>query len=109
MTLHTTDERRRWTAEGIALAEAVAEQATLTVENLRLMGETQRRATREQLTRQITDKMRHATSVEGIVQTAVDELFDALGASRTFVRLETVPPAQEDRETDLKPQISDFK
>jgi GAF domain-containing protein len=109
MTLHTTDQRYRWTAEGIALTEAVAEQATLTVENLRLMDETQRRAARERLTREITDKMRRATSVEDIVQTAADELFDALGASRTFVRLGTAPPAQEDGEADLKPQSPNLR
>jgi GAF domain-containing protein len=99
MALHTTDHQRRWTAEDIALAETVAEQATLTVENLRLMDETQRRAAREQLTREITDKMRRATSVEDIVQTAVDGLFDALGASHTFVRLGPAPSAQEDEAT----------
>jgi len=105
MALHSTDHQRRWTAEDIALAETVAEQATLAVENLRLMDETQRRAAREQLTREITDKMRRATSVDGIVRTAVDGLFDALGTSRTFVRLGTAPPPREDEETDPKPQI----
>ncbi len=105
VALHATDGQRRWTAEDIALAETVAEQATLTVENLRLMDETQRRAAREQLTREITDRMRRATSVEDIVQTAVDGLFDALEASRTFVRLGPAPPAQEDGEVDRKPEI----
>jgi GAF domain-containing protein len=105
MTLHETDHQRPWEAEEIALAETIAEQTALTVENLRLMDETQRRAARERLTREITDKMRRATSVEGIVQTAVDELFNALGASRTFVRLGTTPPAQDNGGTDAESQI----
>jgi GAF domain-containing protein len=109
MTLHSTDRQQRWTAEDIALAEAIAEQTTLTVENLRLLDETQRRAAREQLTREITDKMRRATRVEDIVQTAVDELFSALGASRTFVRLGTVLSAQDDGEADLELQMANDK
>jgi GAF domain-containing protein len=102
MTLHATDHRRSWTSEDIALAESVAEQATLTVENLRLMDETRRRATREQLTREITDKMRRATSVEDIVQTAADELATVLGVSRTFVRLGTAPSTQDTGPDDQK-------
>jgi GAF domain-containing protein len=104
VALHAAGRQRPWTAEDIALAETVAEQATLTVENLRLMDETQRRAARERLTREITEKMRRATSVEDIVQTAVDGLFDALGASHTFARLETAPPDQGDRAADLESQ-----
>ncbi|MBN1217994.1 MAG: PAS domain S-box protein [Anaerolineae bacterium] len=78
---------RNWTAEEIALVEAVSEQLALTVENLRLFDDTQRRATREQLTRQITDKMRVAPDVDTIIQTGLAELARALGVSRTYVKL----------------------
>jgi GAF domain-containing protein len=69
------------------LAEGVVEQFALAAENIRLLDETQRRAARERLTRDITDKMRRAASISDIVQTAVDELFGALKTSRAFVRL----------------------
>jgi GAF domain-containing protein len=69
----------------------VVEQASLALENARLYQYTQRRAIRERLTREITDKMRRATSVEDIVRTTVDELSRALGASRTFIQLGTAP------------------
>ncbi len=88
------DKARQWTDDEITLVEAVAERMALAAENLRLLDETQRRATRERLTREITDRMRRATNVEGIVQAAVDELFSALGTSRTFVRLGAAPPGQ---------------
>ncbi len=39
--------------------------------------------------------MRRAVTVDRIVQTAVDELYQALGTSRTFVRLGTTPPQTE--------------
>jgi GAF domain-containing protein len=77
--------------DDIVLVESIGEQFALAAENLRLLDETQRRAARERLTRDITDKMRRAASIEGVVQAAVDELFDALGTSRAFVQLGITP------------------
>lgn len=76
-----------WTPEEIALLELLADQLGTALEGARLYQDAQRRAARERLTRDITDKMRRAASIEGVVQAAVDELFDALGTSRAFVRL----------------------
>ncbi|MCP4539652.1 MAG: GAF domain-containing protein [Chloroflexi bacterium] len=84
-----------WTSEEISLLETLVEQLGEAMEGARLYQDTQRRAARERLTREITDKMRRATSVEGIVQVAVDELFDIMKTSRTFVRLETALPVQD--------------
>jgi GAF domain-containing protein/HAMP domain-containing protein len=81
-----------WTPEEIALVETLAEQLGLALDSARLYQDTQRRAAREQLTREITDKMRSVTGVEDIIQTAVDELSRVLGTSRTFVRLGVAPP-----------------
>ncbi len=86
----------RWSVDDVALAEEVGEQFALAAENIRLLDETQRRAARERLTRDITDKMRRAASIEDIVQTAVDELFGALGPSHAFARLGVAPSAQDD-------------
>jgi PAS domain S-box-containing protein len=86
----------RWSSDHIVLAEDVGEQFALAAENLRLLDETQRRAARERLTRGITDRMRRAASIDGIVQTAVDELFEALGTSRTFVQLGVAAPSQDE-------------
>jgi GAF domain-containing protein len=85
--LRRTGGREQWSVDDIALVESIGEQFGLAAENIRLLDETQRRAARERLTRDITDKMRRAASIDDIVQTAVDELFGALGTSRTFVRL----------------------
>jgi GAF domain-containing protein len=100
--LRKPDDAGEWTAEEIALMETVTEQLSVALEGARLYQDAQRRAARERLTREITDKMRRATGVEGIVQTAVDELFSALGASRTFVRLGDGPSAPEDGNADQK-------
>jgi len=92
-------EKQEWSAEDITMAETIAEQLALAAENLRLLDETQRRAARERLAREITDQMRRATNVEKIVQTAVDELFSTLGTSRAFVRLGVAPSPQEERKS----------
>lgn len=85
----------RWTAEEVELLETLAGRLGEALESARLYQDTQRRAARERLTREIVDKMRRATSVEDMVRTAVDELFSTLGTSRAFVRLGTILPAQD--------------
>jgi GAF domain-containing protein/HAMP domain-containing protein len=89
-----------WTPEEIALLETLAEQLGLALDSARLYQDTQRRAAREQLTREITEKMRSVAGVEDIIQTAVDELSRVLGTSRTFVRLGLAPLSQDDRKNE---------
>ncbi len=104
MALHETGRQRTWTAGETALAENVAEQVALTVENLRLMDETRRRAAHERLTSEITDKMRSATDMDALMQTTVQEMIAALGTSSAFVQL-AVPsePAGDGREKGIQP------
>jgi GAF domain-containing protein len=80
---------RAWTAEEIALAEAVAEQLGLALDNQRLLEETQRRAAREEITRQITDRVRAAIDMEEILRVTAQSLSRQLNASEVFVRLGT--------------------
>lgn len=89
MALHETGHQRPWTAEEIALAESVAEQVTLTVENLRLMDETQRRAARERLIGEVTGRVRQTLDMETILKTAATEIGRALGLAALEVRLGT--------------------
>jgi GAF domain-containing protein len=67
----------------------LADQLGLALEGARLYQETQRRALQEQLTRQITDKVRAAPDISTIAQTAAEELVKALGGVRGFVKLDT--------------------
>jgi GAF domain-containing protein/HAMP domain-containing protein len=89
------EDAGRWTSEEIATLEEITEQLGAALESARLYQDTQRRAARERLTREITDELRRATSAEGVVQTAVDELFRVLGTSRAFGQLETAPPTRD--------------
>jgi GAF domain-containing protein len=77
----------RWTAEETVMLETLTDQIGQALESARLHQETQQRATRERLTREITDNIRAAVSVEDAIQRAVREMGRALGASEMVVRL----------------------
>jgi GAF domain-containing protein len=79
--------------------ELITEQLGASLESARLYQDTQRRAARERLTREITDELRRATSAEGIIQTAVDELYRVLGTSRAFGKLKAAPASQDRGQT----------
>jgi len=67
-----------WTPEELALAETLAQQLYLALENARLFQETQRRAVRERLASEITAKIRLSNDPQVILETAVQELRQAL-------------------------------
>lgn len=96
LSLQDIDPDRHWTSEEIALVETISEQLALTIENLRLFDDTQRRATREQLTRKITDKMRAAPNIETIIETGLAELADVLQVPRTYVKLIADTPSTKE-------------
>ncbi|OQY21623.1 MAG: hypothetical protein B6I35_08045 [Anaerolineaceae bacterium 4572_32.2] len=87
MTLHETRRQRPWDAGEIAMSETIAEQVALSVENLRLMDEVQRRAARERLVGEISDQMQRATDMGSLLRITAEELNRVLGGSRAYVRL----------------------
>ncbi|MEA2008190.1 MAG: GAF domain-containing protein, partial [Chloroflexota bacterium] len=91
-----------WTKEKITMLETLSEQLSTALESARLYEDTQRRATRERMASDITAKMRRAAGVERIVQTALDELYKALGTSRAFIQLGTTAPTQEETVEESK-------
>jgi ABC-type sugar transport system substrate-binding protein/HAMP domain-containing protein len=88
LQLHEGDARREWTESELALITAVVDQVAQAAENLRLLDETQERASREQLISQISNKMRRAPDMESLLKVAVTELSRALNPARTFVRMD---------------------
>lgn len=85
---------REWDVDERALLNSVAQQLAQKVENLRLFEQTQQRASREQLTRQITEKIRASRDIEAALQTAAQELSKALRTPRAVVNLK-VPKSQD--------------
>jgi GAF domain-containing protein len=82
------------TPDQIDLIRAVAERVALSSENARLFEETTRRAERERLVSEITGKIRSVNDPQAMIQTAMDELRKALGASRVEVIRQNVKGAE---------------
>ncbi|MBN1584522.1 MAG: GAF domain-containing protein [Anaerolineae bacterium] len=82
-------EGREWSAEEVALVEALSEQLAQAAENQRLIEETQERAARERLTRETIDRIRGADDMSSIMQLAAQALGQQLNASEVVIRLGT--------------------
>ncbi len=80
---------RRWSAEEISLVQAIGQQLGQALDNARLIEATQRRAAQEQLTSQVTARMRETLDVETVLETAAREIGQALGLATFDVRLGT--------------------
>jgi GAF domain-containing protein/HAMP domain-containing protein len=77
------------------LLQSVAQQLAQKAENLRLFEVTRQRASREQIARQIIDKVRASRNIEMALRTATEELNRALGTVRTSIDLQIAPPSQQ--------------
>ncbi len=84
---HKRPTAGEWTAEERRLIQALTEQLSVALESAQLYEDSQRRATREQLTREITDDIRAAATVDDAIQRAVRRLSQALRAGRVVARL----------------------
>ena len=89
---------KKWTPEETSLLETLTEQLGVAVESARLYEETQRRAERERLAGEIGAKLRASNDPRTILQTAVQELRQALQANRAQVLLQPHQPAEESTE-----------
>ena len=68
-----------WSAGELELLETLIEQLGVALESARLYDDTQRRAAREQLTGEITGRIRESLDVEQVLQIAVREIGNSLG------------------------------
>lgn len=87
LDVRSKNGRRQWKQDEIAMLEAAAERAVLALENARLVESAQRRAARERAIGDISGKIGAVSSVESILQTAVEELGRKIGGA-TEVTLE---------------------
>jgi GAF domain-containing protein len=81
------DNQKTWGEEDVAMIEAIVDQVAQTAENLRLFEDTRGRASREQIIRQITEKMRTATNMEELIKTTANELGQQLNAGYVVLDL----------------------
>jgi GAF domain-containing protein len=87
-TTFPEEEMRRLTS--------LAGQAAIAVQNLNQLEAIQARARREQMIREITERIQRAPDVQGVLQTGLRELGRALGTSRNIVQFR--PPQQAGEE-----------
>jgi len=74
-------------ADTATLVNEISERLSLILENARLIESAQRRAEREQLTSQISNRIRQSLDMDLILRTAVQEIGDNLGISEVELRL----------------------
>lgn len=94
---HLPADAGGWTPEQRQVMETLAEQLGVALESARLYREAQGLAVRERLTTEITGHMRGAVDMGELLQTAIRETAEALGASRAFVQWVPAEAKDDDR------------
>ncbi|HXV44371.1 MAG TPA: GAF domain-containing protein, partial [Anaerolineae bacterium] len=84
--LHASNSNA-WGEDELVVIETILAQLAQSAENLRLFDETRQRAGRERTIREITERMRTATSLEELVKTTAQELGERLAAGHAIVEL----------------------
>lgn len=75
-----------WSREEVTLLESLAEQLGQALEGARLYRQTQLRAAREGVIREISDQMQRATDMPALMRITAEALNRTLGGSRVYVR-----------------------
>ncbi|MEA1978965.1 MAG: GAF domain-containing protein, partial [Chloroflexota bacterium] len=73
--------------DDITVLQILADQLAVAIQNARLFQETLRRVEREQTVLELTNVIRSREDVEGMLQTAVQEMRRVFGAERSRIRL----------------------
>jgi GAF domain-containing protein len=85
--IHDDNKDRQWTADEVALINAVAERMAVAADNLRLLDETQRRAAHERMVSEIASRVRTSMDPDTILKTTVQELGRVLGAELASIEI----------------------
>jgi GAF domain-containing protein len=90
LDIRAKNGKRTWNQDEMAMLEAAAERAALALENARLIESAQRRAARERAIGDISTRIGSMSSLESILQSAVEELGRKIGGAAQ-VTLEISP------------------
>lgn len=93
--LEQEDPSKPWTNDQIAIAQAAANRAALTLENARLLEESHRRANKERTIFEATNRIGSALSMENILQTTAEELERILSGSEITIQFTDDSSAQQ--------------
>jgi GAF domain-containing protein/HAMP domain-containing protein len=84
--LEQEDSNRSWTDEEISIAQAAANRTALTLENARLLEESQRRATKERTIFNATARIGSAVNIENILHITAEEIERVLNSSEVILQ-----------------------
>lgn len=76
-----------WSDKEIELVDTLIDQLETALESARLYSDTQLQAERERLTHEVTDKLHRSPDMDTLMQTLLQEISTALGASSAYVQL----------------------
>jgi GAF domain-containing protein len=93
-----------WTSRQIELARVIAQRLALALDNLRLFEQAQITASREQIASQLSARLQTRTDIESLLELATDAFQEALGATRTNIRLGSPEDAEVTRPLPLQSQ-----
>lgn len=79
--------KRAWNNRSLELARAISQRLALALDNVRLFEQTQALANREQTVNRIAAELQAKTDVDSLLATAAETFQQALGATRTSIRL----------------------
>jgi len=78
---------KEWSKDEINLINTIVDQLGVAIENARLYEQSQRKAERERILAEITGRVRASTDINVILQTAVQDLAEALRVPKGAIRL----------------------
>ena len=90
--LEQEDPEHVWSGAEIAVAQAAANRAALSLENSRLLDESQRRAAREQSIGQITARIGTGTEIDSILKIAIRELGSQISGAQISIEMGSDEP-----------------
>jgi nitrate/nitrite-specific signal transduction histidine kinase len=84
--LQKADGGEGWSPQEMTLVEDMLDQLAIALDSARLYEDTQLSAARERIAREVTDRMRATLDWEELLRTTVQEIGQAVQASRVFVQ-----------------------
>ena len=85
--IHLKSEKSDWSLDDLTLIDSVTRQATLALENARLVEASQQLAQREQQINQISSKIRSSADIETILKTTLTQIASVLDIQEASIQL----------------------
>ena len=88
LRIRAASDGHQWSDDEIAIIQATAERVALAAENARLVSESQKRASKEQIIGEASSKVSSAINLDNILQTALREMGRILPGAEISIQVE---------------------